>query len=204
MPTSTPRPLRADAARNSEKILRAAREVYAEVGPDASLDAVARRAGVGIATLFRRFPDKSALLRAVLDRQFAEQVNPALDRARQDPDPLRGVALMLETALASAIAHHHVLVAARNTGVLTSGAGDRFFDALDPVVRRGQQAGAIRQDLVPEDLRRIMTMLISVAWTMEPGETGWRRYVALILDSLSPANAGTLPEPAPPIRRPDL
>ncbi|MGW2874620.1 helix-turn-helix domain-containing protein, partial [Kitasatospora sp. NPDC001225] len=79
-----PRLLRADAARNAEKIIQAAREVFTEQGPDAHLDDVARRAGVGAATLFRRFPDKAALLRAVLDQGFGERVRPEVfDRHRK-------------------------------------------------------------------------------------------------------------------------
>lgn len=201
MPTGSPRPLRADAARNSEKIVRAAREVYAERGPDASLDEIARRAGVGIATLFRRFPDKGTLLRAVLDQQFTEHVVPAVGRALQDADPRHGLALVMEAALSSAVRDYNVLSAARNAGGLMGEVGDRFFDALDPLVERGRRAGVIRADLVPEDLRRIMAMLVSVLWTMDPATGGWRRYVALMLDGLSPAAAGPLPCPAPALRR---
>ncbi|RDG38009.1 TetR/AcrR family transcriptional regulator [Streptomyces corynorhini] len=193
--------MRADAARNSEKIVRAAREIYAERGPDAMLDEVARRAGVGIATLYRRFPDKGALLRAVLNQQFAERVEPALGRALEDADPRHGLAVAMEAALSSAAGEYNVLIAARKTGVLTSGIGDRFFDALDPLVERGQRSGVIREDLVPQDVRRIMTMLVSVLWTMEPGQDGWQRYVTLVLDGLAPAAASTLPYPAPELRR---
>ncbi|MFI0781071.1 TetR/AcrR family transcriptional regulator [Streptomyces sp. NPDC021212] len=200
MPTEASRPLRADAARNFEKIVRAAREVYAERGPDAHLEEVARRAGVGIATLFRRFPDKGVLLRAVLDQQFAERVVPAVGRALEDEDPRHGLAVVMEAALSSAVSDYNVLTAARNAGVLAAEVGDRFFDALDPLVRRGQRAGVIRDDLVPEDVRRIMVMLMSVLWTMEPGESGWRRYVTLVLDGLSPTAASTLSHPAPAIR----
>ncbi|MFJ2738276.1 TetR/AcrR family transcriptional regulator [Streptomyces sp. NPDC087440] len=201
MPTQSPKPLRADAARNSDKIVRAAVEVFGELGPDAPLDEVARRAGVGIATLFRRFPDKKTLLRAVLDRQFAEQVMPAVDRARRDADAVRGLAFVLEAAMSSAIGDYNVLTAARNAGALNGDVGDRFFDALNPLVERGQHTGAIRDDLVPEDVRRIVGMLFSVLWTMEPGEGGWRRYVALVLDGLAPAAASPLPMPAPPLWR---
>ncbi|MFF7191086.1 TetR/AcrR family transcriptional regulator [Streptomyces sp. NPDC008222] len=194
--------MRADAARNSAKIVQAAREVYAERGPDAPLEEIAGRAGVGIATLFRRFPDKGVLLRAVLDQAFVEQMMPALGLALRDEDPRHGLAVVLETALASAVRDYNVLTAARNAGVLTAEIGDRFFDALDPLVRQGQRAGVIREDLVLEDVRRIMVMLVSVLWTMEPGEGGWQRYVTLLLDGLSPAAASALPNPAPAIVRP--
>ncbi|WP_327308859.1 helix-turn-helix domain-containing protein [Streptomyces sp. NBC_01298] len=201
MPNDSPKPLRADAVRNIEKIVRAARDVYAELGPDVPLDEVARRAGVGIATLYRRFPDKGALLRAVIDQQFTQDVLPAIDRALTDEDPRRGLASVLEAALASAADEHHVLTAARNAGVLSPEVSARFFDALDPLVTRGQRAGVIRGDLVPDDLKRIMSMLVSVLWTMDPAEEGWRRYVALVMDGLSPAAATPLPHPAPPLLR---
>ncbi|MFZ3475627.1 TetR/AcrR family transcriptional regulator [Streptomyces sp. 4.24] len=201
MPNDAPKPLRADAVRNVEKIVRAARDVYAQVGPDAPLDEIARRAGVGIATLFRRFPDKAALLRAVLDQQFTQDVRPAIDRALADGDPRRGLTAVIEAALTSAAAEHHVLTAARNAGVFSAQTSARFFDALDPLVTRGQQAGVIRGDLVPDDLKRIMSMLVSVLWTMDPTEDGWRRYVTLLLDGLNPTAATPLPHPAPPLLR---
>ncbi|MEU4954448.1 TetR/AcrR family transcriptional regulator [Streptomyces lavendulae] len=197
----TPRPLRADAARNVEKIVRAARDVYAEQGPEAPLDEIARRAGVGIATLFRRFPDKAALLRAVLDQQFTQDVLPVIDRALVDEDARRGLTTVIEAALTSAADEHHVLTAARNAGVFTAETSARFFDALDPLVVRGQRDGVIRADLVPDDVQRVMGMLVSVLWTMDPAEGGWRRYVALVLDGLSPAAASPLPNPAPPLLR---
>ena len=70
------RPLRADAARNAERILRAAREVYGELGPDAPIEAIARRAGVGERTLYRRFPTKGDLISAALDQSIAEDLTP--------------------------------------------------------------------------------------------------------------------------------
>lgn len=62
---------------------------------------------------------------------------------------------------------------------------------------RGQRAGVIRGDLVPDDLKRIMSMLVSVLWTMDPAEEGWRRYVALVMDGLSPAAATPCPTRLP-------
>ena len=94
MTAETPRRLRADAARNSEKILRAARAMYAESGPDASLEEIARRAGVGIATLYRRFPNKEELVRAALEQKITEAMSPAIARALDDSDPLRALATL--------------------------------------------------------------------------------------------------------------
>ncbi|MFD0410531.1 TetR/AcrR family transcriptional regulator [Kitasatospora sp. NPDC127116] len=197
MALDSPRLLRADAARNAEKIVRAAREVFAEQGPDAHLDDVARRAGVGAATLFRRFPDKAALLRAVLDQRFGEHVRPVIQAAAHDADPASGLVRVLEAALESVAGDYNVLAAARAAGVLTPATGEEFFAALDALLARGQDAGVIRADLVPDDLHRIVVMLVSVLWTMEAREDGWRRYLALVLDGLSPAGARPLPCPAP-------
>src|SRR6202008_2729178 len=94
------RPLRADAARNAERILRAAREGYGELGPDAPVEAVARRAGVGERTLYRRFPTKADLVRAALDQSVAEDLMPAIDAARPADDPLRGLTQLIEAAIA--------------------------------------------------------------------------------------------------------
>src|SRR5690349_24784534 len=70
------RPLRADAARNAERILRATRDVHDELGPEAPIEAIARRAGVGERTLYRRFPTKAGLVRAALDQCIAEDLTP--------------------------------------------------------------------------------------------------------------------------------
>ena len=75
------RPLRADAARNAERILRAARETYGELGPDAPIEAIARRAEVGERTLYRRFPTKGELIRAALDQSIEEDLMPAINEA---------------------------------------------------------------------------------------------------------------------------
>ncbi|MFD1539416.1 TetR/AcrR family transcriptional regulator [Nonomuraea guangzhouensis] len=99
MTTADSRPLRADAARNSEKIVHATRQVWTEVGPDASLEEIANRAGVGIATLYRHFPDKAVLVRAALDQSFTEDIAPAIEQALDDDDPRRGMVTVLDAAL---------------------------------------------------------------------------------------------------------
>lgn len=70
-----------------------------------------------------------------------------------------------------------------------------FDESLTSLARRAQEAGLLRADLVPGDLLRIMAMLTSTLWTMDPATGGWRRYLALILEGLGPATAKTLPPP---------
>jgi hypothetical protein len=95
---------------------------------------------------------------------------------------------------------HNTLAAAKNSGTITAELATPFLESLTVLTHRAQQAGLIRTDLAPEDMPRVMVMLISALWTMAPGSDGWRRYVTLILDALSPTGASPLP-PAVPLLR---
>lgn len=190
------RPLRADAARNVERILRAAREVYSELGPDAPVEAVARRAGVGERTLYRRFPAKADLVRAALDQSIAEDLTPVIDSARLAKDPLRGLTQLVEAAISLGAREHSLLTAARRAGSLTSDISVSLNAALGELVQAGQRAGSIRADLVADDLPRLIAMLFSVLSTMDADSDGWRRYVALVVDAISINGRRPLPPAA--------
>lgn len=179
------RPLRADAARNVERILRAARDVYSELGPDAPVEAVARRAGVGERTLYRRFPAKADLVRAALDQSIAEDLTPVIDNARRADDPLRGLTQLIEAAISLGAREHNLLTAARRAGSLSSDISVSLNEALGDLAREGQRVGSIRADLVSDDLPRLVAMLFGVLSTMDAGSDGWRRYVALVVDAIS-------------------
>ena len=187
------RPLRADAARNAERILRAARETYGELGPDAQLEAIARRAGVGERTLYRRFPTKGELIRAALEQSVAENLTPAIQKARRAGDPLRGLKQLIEAAISLGAREHNLLTAAHRSGSLTPDLSTALYETLDELVLRGRHAGVIRPDLVAEDLPRLIAMLHSVLFTMDSGSDGWRRYVALILDAIAVDEFRVLP-----------
>jgi AcrR family transcriptional regulator len=195
--TVADRPLRADAARNAERILRAAREVYGEMGPDAPIEAIARRAGVGERTLYRRFPTKGDLVRAALDQSIAEDLSPVIERARHAGDPLGGLTDLIEAAVSLGAREHHILAAARKAGSLTSDVSTELNDALGDLTRRAQRAGLVRADVVPDDLPRIVVMLNSVLWTMDLGTDGWRRYIALMLDAITTGEPQPLPAATP-------
>jgi AcrR family transcriptional regulator len=190
------RPLRADAARNAERILRAARDVYDELGPDAPIEAIARRAGVGERTLYRRFPTKADLIRAALDQSIAEHLTPTIAAVRHADDPLRGLAQLIDTAISLGAREHNLLTAARRAGSLTPDISTELYDALNELARRGQQAGVVRADLVADDLPRVIAMLHSVLWTMDSDSDGWRRYVTLMLDAISAGARRPLPRAA--------
>lgn len=190
------RPLRADAARNVERILRAAREVYGELGPDAPVEAVARRAGVGERTLYRRFPTKADLVRAALDQSIAEDLTPTIEEACRAEDPLRGIAQLLEAAISLGAREHHLLNAAHRAGSLTPDISTSLDEALNALIRRGQRTGRVRADLVADDIPRLIAMLYSVLSTMDSASDGWRRYVALVLDAISTSERQPLPPAA--------
>jgi AcrR family transcriptional regulator len=190
------RPLRADAARNAERILRAARDVFGESGPDVPVEAIARRAGVGERTLYRRFPTKAELVRAALDQSIAEDLTPAIEAAGSSDNPLRGLTQLLEAAISLGAREHNLLTAARMAGALTPDISRLLDETLLALVRRGQRAGVVRSDLVADDLPRIIAMLHSVLFTMDTNGDGWRRYVALILDAISTDKRRRLPPPS--------
>ena len=190
------RPLRADAARNAERILRAARDVYDELGPEAPIEAIARRAGVGERTLYRRFPNKADLIRAALDHCIAKDLTPTIEAVRRADDPLRGLAQLIDAAISLGARERNLLTAAQRAGSLTPDISNTLYEALSELARRGQQAGVVRADLVADDLPRLVAMLYSVLWTMDAGSDGWRRYVALLLDAISVRQRQPLPRSA--------
>ncbi|OBH25177.1 TetR family transcriptional regulator [Mycobacterium sp. E342] len=196
MTTVEDRPLRADAARNAERILRAARAVYGEFGPDAPIEAVARRAGVGERTLYRRFPTKADLVRAALDQSVAEDLTPAIDTARHAEDPLRGLTQLIEAAISLGAREHNLLTAAHRSGSISSDISVPLNEALSDLAREGQRLGQVRADLVADDLPRLVAMLYSVLSTMESGSDGWRRYVALVVDAIALNERQPLPPAA--------
>src|ERR1700759_3590502 len=187
------RPLRADAARNAERILRATRDAYDELGPEAPIEAIARRAGVGERTLYRRFPTKAELVRAALDQCIAEDLTPTIEAVRSAADPMAGLAELFDAAISLGARETNPLTAARPAGSLTSDVSTGPDDALRDLADRGQRFGVVRADLDSADLPRMIAMLHSVLWTMDAGSDGWRRYVALMLDAISAGDRRPLP-----------
>jgi AcrR family transcriptional regulator len=206
VPTPVPecvpaRPLRRDAELNRQRILRAAAEIFTEHGLQATLDDVARRAGVGVGTVYRRFPDKEALADALFTERLDELVALA-EGALADPDEWGSLVSFLEQASALLAADRGL----RQLFMFATYGRDRVGEArarLQPVVTglvtRAQAAGVVRADLCPTDVPLIEFMLAAVAeYARNARPQVWRRYLALLLDGLRPARAGTtaLPEPA--------
>ncbi|MFF7184504.1 TetR/AcrR family transcriptional regulator [Streptomyces sp. NPDC008222] len=188
-------PLRRDARRNRETLIAAARDIYAEHGVDAPLDVIARRAGVGNATLYRHFADRAALVEAV----FHDSLKPVLDAAREARDR-EGDAWSILIAYLEQV--FELLAADRGAGDLMTAAvqGVPTLDVLhaenretlQALVRRGQDQGTIRADITVEDLLFLLAVLGRAAPAVPDA---WRRCLALVLDSLRPAAARPLPAP---------
>src|SRR3954469_15748999 len=146
--------VRADAARNREAIVEAARSVFAEQGLDAPLDEIAKRAGTGNATLYRRFPQRADLVAAVFADRMAEHLA-AVEAGLADVDPWRGFASYVEAI---------GVMQARDRGIadlVTMGGFDapeiedlrtRAFDGLVRLVDRAHAAGLLRADFTTEDV----------------------------------------------------
>jgi AcrR family transcriptional regulator len=141
--------LRADAQRNLDRVLGAASECFAERGLDASVDEIARRAGVGHGTVFRRFPTKEALLAAVLGRELV-RLHEAAEEALADPDPGAGFERFFRAA-AAAYGRNRALVEGFDRYVEPV-PKRALEDAAARLVRRAQKAGVVRRDLGVEDV----------------------------------------------------
>jgi AcrR family transcriptional regulator len=195
--------LRADAARNRQAILTAARQVFAEQGLDAPLDEIARRAGTGNATLYRRFPTRAELITAVFAERMTEHVQ-AVEEALKRPDAWDGFCSYV-TAVGS--------MQARDRGIADLVAMDvstapeieqlraRAFDGLVRLIERAKAAGVLRADFTPED---IVVVLMANAGVVERAHNvapqASQRLVHVLLDGFR-ADAATEGPTAPTPRR---
>jgi AcrR family transcriptional regulator len=188
--TAGEKPLRADAQRNHDRIIGAAHEALAEHGLDVSMEEIARRANVGPATLYRRFPSKQLLLRAILDARL-DELEPQIMAACAAADPWEGLVAGMRAVLDAQARHMALLQALAEAGVLPKLKAElhaRVFTPLSEVFARAQAAGLVRGDLAPEELPMLIRM---VATTIGIGS--WERYLALLADSLRTSGKAALP-----------
>jgi AcrR family transcriptional regulator len=196
------RPLRRDAERNRQRILAAAAEVFTERGLDATLDDVARAAGVGVGTVYRRFPDKDSLV-SELFRDRIDTLVTVAEEACEAADPWRGLVDFLEY-IASAMAGDQGLRQLMMFGAYDRDqvcyARDRMRPVMTRLVERAQASGDLRPDFQATDVKMIAFMLASIAeYAAAVIPQVWRRYLAMLVDGLRPARDGVteLPVPAP-------
>ncbi|MDX6248997.1 MAG: hypothetical protein QOF10_2357 [Kribbellaceae bacterium] len=203
-PTSTPgaQPaprLRADAERNRRQLVDAARTVFAERGLDAPLDEIARRAGIGNATLYRRFPHRRDLIAAV----FVDTLRRVVEASRQalaDPDPWSAFAGHL-VFLGELQASNRALADLLTTSV--GGKGELAelrtvaFDNLNQLIDNAKAGGDLREDFGHEDVVLILMAGAGlVQRTADAAPTAWRRHLSYVLDGLrAPGHTPAAPSP---------
>lgn len=196
MTGTSARPLRADAARNHRRIVETAAAAFEDDGPDVALDEIARRAGVGVATLYRRFRTREQLVRAVVDDVFAAEVEPTA--APGGADPWTDLTGSLARAVEAIAARRTLLRLARETEALDVDAVQRYGRTLARLLDRARDAGVVRPELTSRDLSAVLVMALAVTGDGdERASAEQRRYLALLLDGLRP---GDPPLPESPAR----
>lgn len=188
-----PDELRADAQRNRDRIVQAAGAAFAEQGLDVCVDEIARRAGVGIGTLYRRFPTKALLIQAIFEERLRE-LRPVAERALAGADAWAGLAELVHATVACQAADQgflQELARAVGADALTAGARERFFAPFEELLGRAQAAGEARPDIGPDDLPALLRMAgaAAAAQAGAGSEPDAQRHVALLLDGLRPRAA---------------
>lgn len=187
------RPLRRDAERNRKRILASAAVLFAERGVDIGLDDVARHAGVGVGTVYRRFPDRETLIDELLDEKTARVESLAREALGAD-DPWSGFAGFLEQALElhaeDRSLKQALLVPTRGKERLAA-ARARIEPLVAELATRAQDAGELRPDFRFEDLPLLVEMVAAVSDATHETEPGlWRRYARLVIDGLATSRTG--------------
>jgi AcrR family transcriptional regulator len=184
-PEKARRAPRSDLLRNRERLLLSAREVFAEGGAGASLEAVARRAELGIGTLYRHFPTREALFQAVYSHEIDELVDLA-GRALADPDPTEALRTWLHANI-RLVATKRGMIAALAPApdkALYADSRRRLVDAVGALMRRAQDAGPMRQDVSPEE---VLQALYAIAYGRD--DPGWQvaalRLTDVFVDGLA-------------------
>ncbi len=186
------RTLRSDAQRNRDRILDAARRSFATDGLDIGVDEIACRAGVGVGTLYRRFPSKESLIHAIFERRL-DDLQPVIDRAFTAPDPWDGFVELLYAMVAQQIEDQgfsQMIVTRLGPEAVPDHVRRRFLEPAEQLLARAQEAGRARTDISPADLPAILRMAGASALGADPA-CDWRRHVGLLLDGVAaPSGVG--------------
>lgn len=173
------RPHRKDAARNYDALLAAAREAFAEHGAEASLEDIARRAGVGIGTLYRNFPTRRHLFETV----YADDVNTLVEVAQQlaDEEPWQALTAWLDRFAGYMVTKRAVREALNDESEIFAACRDSMYAAGGPLLERAQEAGQARRDMDFVDLLR---MVAGITATTFDNDAQRDRVLAIALDGV--------------------
>ena len=175
---------RADAQRNLDRILAAAADAYADVGPDVTIDEIARRAGVGHGTVFRHFPTKDALRAAVISARLDELLAYTRELLER-PDPRAAFEEFVWTA-AEAVRRDRALFEGIEECVTfeeVAEAKKELHEVVDRLIRRVQRSGMLRRGVDSRDVGALVGAAIQASMHAERDDA-WRRYVQVVLDGL--------------------
>jgi AcrR family transcriptional regulator len=188
--TTSARPLRKDAELNRQRILDAARELFAQRGLGVTLNDIAHHAGVGVGTVYRRFPDKHELIEALFEQRLEELVS-LMQAAVSDPDPWHGLVAALEHGLelqARDRGLKELVLGSLDGRTRTSQLRARLLPLARQLVARARESGQLRADVEAPDIPIMQLMLgtvVDVAGDDHPEL--WRRYLQIFLQGLRAA-----------------
>ena len=206
--TAQQKPLRKDAARNRQRILDAAYELFAARGLAATLNDIAHHAGVGVGTVYRHFPDREQLIDGLFEQKI-DEVAALMREALDDPDPWRGLTSFLERNLALQAQDRglrELMLGAAGAFERLARARERLYPMGAQLIARAHEAGVLRPGVEPQDVPLIQLMLFSVIdVSHDVAPELWRRYLAIMLRGLraEPGPAEELPAAPPPPERVD-
>ena len=190
--------LRVDAERNRQRLLAAARKMFAERGLDVPIEDIARHAGVGVATLYRRFPTRADLIAGAFEAKMTAYAD-AGAQALANPDPWAGFRGYIERVCAMQADDRgfaSVLCMSFPTDKQFEAERDRGYASFLELVRRAQAAGGLRDDFVAEDLViLLMANAGVVVGTADAAPDAWRRFAAYMIQAFSARSAAPLPPP---------
>ena len=195
--TATQSQLRADARENRARVLAVARELFAERGLEVPMAAIARRAGVGVATLYRRFPTKEALVMEAFTEQFS-LCRAVIDEALADPDPWNGFRAVIEkVCLMQATDRGFTAAFVASFPDLHSEARDQAWHGFEALVQRAKDSGQLRADFSPHDLTLVLMATGGLTgMPLEMAVAASQRLVAYLLEAFR-AGTDALPPPVP-------
>jgi AcrR family transcriptional regulator len=186
-------PLRADAARNRARVVAAATEAFAEEGIAVPMEVIAKRAGVGVATIYRQFPTKESLFLAVVQHEM-QHVFAVARELEQSDDPAGALGEFVGRLLETVAAKRDVAQALDRSGFKPKESPEVqqvWRDALTPLVERARSAGAVREDLTADDVLFLISGACSAVVSHAPDEAARQRMGRVLCDGFRPTRAAS-------------
>lgn len=185
--------IRADAFSSISRIVASARRAFAVGDGSRSLTGIAADAGVGVATLYRHFPNRRALAHAVYEEIYLTEIQPLLASLGESTAP-RAVLLDVAERLADVAVHERgMVVSLGNLAEVTTEFLSRSTESFAPAVARAQAAGKLRADIMAADILSFLAIVTAGLGAVDTDALTRRRYVSLMLDALNPSYASPLP-----------